>query len=299
MVKKEVAIERKRIADYIRKKDLPGISIVVPTLGRKKELYDLLESIYLHISDIHYELIIVDQNRDDLLKDLQRNIAITSIKHFHVNFSGAAQARNFGVKYATMPYVFFADDDMKFISDSLERALIFLEEHKEFCAVSGCMVNENNEMTISCFSQKAHSLDLKKHFRGYFVESSLLFRSDLFTKYEFDENLGCGRFHGAEEGADLVFRMLSSGENIYYNPDLKYYHPAKVNNYIYPEEIRRVFFYSAGLSKFCFKNRQYVAWWKRFVAVCGYLVFLTLTFSPKRRYYFSELLGLLSGVIIR
>ena len=283
----------------VNEKKQSGISIIIPTLGRKKELYDLLESIRLTVDRLCYEIIIVDQNRDGLLNDLLQTAGNLPIQHCLVPFSGLAQARNFGIKKAAMPYLFFADDDMRFLPGALQRSWDFLENNKEFWAVSGCMIDENNSRAVSCFASGAHKLDLKRHFRGYFIESSILFRKKLFDEYEFDESLGCGRFHGAEEGADLLFRVLSDGKSIYYDPEVKYHHPSKISDYISQEEIRRVFFYRAGFSKFCMKNRQYKTWWKRVVAVSGYLVLLTLFFSPKKRYYFSELLGLLSGIVIR
>ena len=199
-----------------------GVSIIIPTLGRKQEVLKLLESLQRYLSSLCYEIIIVDQNQEDFLSDLLQKFPDLPIKHHRVNFSGLAKARNYGIKQATKDYVFFADDDMRFMSDSLCRSFEYLEKNKDFCSISGCMVNESGAAAVSCFSPYAHQLDVKKHFRGYFVESSMLFRKELFDKYEFDENLGCGRFHGAEEGADLIFRILTDGNKIYYDPDLKY-----------------------------------------------------------------------------
>lgn len=275
------------------------ISIVVPTLNRKDEVYALLQSLRENAGEIDFEVIIVDQNRNGLLNGLAKFFNDMSIRHYVVDFVGLSQARNFGILKSQMPYIFFADDDMKFIFDSLNKALNFLEENDDFVAIAGRMVDGNGDNSVGAFARSAHELDVKKHFYGYFVESSMLFRKDIFASYQFDENLGVGRFHGAEEGADLILNLLKMGKRIYYDPEIKYYHPAVILSHESDAAIKRVFFYRAGFALFCIKNHEYSRLIKRIFKVMIYLCFLTFIFSGKRRYYFAELLGLFSGIVIR
>ena len=76
------------------------------------------------------------------------------------------------------------------------------------------------------FSRKAMVLSLD-HYENCFIEYTMFFRRTDVLNYLFDEQMGVGTVHGAEEGHDLIYRMLKDGCRIVYDPGIRYYHPAK------------------------------------------------------------------------
>lgn len=148
------------------------------------------------------------------------------------------------------------------------------------------------------FSEKSGYLTIEKHV-GMFIEATMLIKRDVFLKHLFDESLGVGTFHGAEEAYDLVLRLLANNRTLYYTPHLQVYHPNKVKNYQDPDEIRRVFTYRCGFSKLCLKHKMYGKLISRVGAICLYVPFLILKDRSRCCYYISELLGLLSGITVK
>lgn len=115
----------------------------------------------------------------------------------------------------------------------------------------------------------------------------------------YDEALGIGTFHGAEEGFDIVYRMLLAGVEIYYDPCILFYHPQVITSHCTNQEIRRVFNYRCGFAKVCLKHSLYLKYFKRLFLVIFYIPYLLIFKRSNLRYYLAELLGLLAGVVIK
>ena len=74
---------------------MPKYSLIIPSIGRDKQVDDLLTSIEKSgIKD--FETILVDQNDDDRLVPVVKNHKTLKIKHLRADFKSATQARNFG-----------------------------------------------------------------------------------------------------------------------------------------------------------------------------------------------------------
>ena len=132
-----------------------------------------------------------------------------------------------------------------------------------------------------------------------FIEFTMFIKKETFSKFLFDESFGVGTFYGAEEGYDLVLRMLHKKVIIFYTPEIKMYHPQKVINHSDSSEIRRVFSYRCGFAHLCVKHKLYKKYCTRLLKVILYIPY-TMVFAPRKtRYYLSELMGLLTGIIVR
>ena len=274
------------------------ISIIIPTLNRKKEIQDLLQSL---VSSKHLikEIIVIDQNCSNLLDSViqDNSIYFNSIIHKKVSFKGASKARNEGVKYATAETICFPDDDAQFKEDTIRKALEEMRNKNVKVLFGKCVDNENKDSILK-FDKKESFITLKSY-ENKFVESTLFISRELIEKYQFDENLGVGNFFGAEEGLDLVLRLIKDKVLIFYSPIIVFIHPQKVSNYTSPAELKRVFFYRAGFSRLCIKHKLFFKLLKRFFLVNSYILLLLLIQRKKARYYLSELLGLLAGVIVK
>jgi len=273
------------------------ISIIIPTIGRSAQLEALLHSITCSTYK-HYEIIIIDQNQTGIADDVMLKYNdILPIQHIKVNFTGAARARNYGLQYANGQYLFFPDDDSELFPETLA---LFIDSLKSTGAdvLFGKCVDRTLKNSVGVFSDKSGYLSLKRH-EKMFIEATMFIKKETFSKFLFDESFGIGTFYGAEEAYDLVLRMLHEKVIIFYTPEVKIYHPQKVINHFNESEIRRAFSYRCGFAHLCVKHRLYKKYYTRLLQVILYIPF-TVVFAPRKtRYYLSELMGLLTGMIVR
>ena len=272
------------------------ISIIIPTLGRTTELDALLSSIYSSIYK-NFEIIVVDQNCSDILDEIIKKYADVLIcKHLKVSFKGAAKARNYGASFASGEYLFFPDDDAELLSYTLDVALETFDKSKADVVFGKCIDRSGND-SVAVFSQEENFLSLQKY-DNMFIEATMVIKKSVFLEYLFDETLGVGTFHGAEEAYDLVLRMLYDKIAIFYTPKLHVYHPNKVTDYK-DADIKRVFTYRCGFAKLCQNHNLHKKYYNRLIKVLLYLPYTFVFKRDRSRYYFSELLGLIAGKVIR
>jgi glycosyltransferase involved in cell wall biosynthesis len=273
------------------------ISIIIPTIGSSAQLDALLHSITCSTYK-NYELIVIDQNQTRIADDIiLKYNDLLPIQHIKVGFTGAARARNYGLKFANGQYLIFPDDDSELYPETLA---LFIENLKSTRAdvIFGKSVDRKLADSVGVFSDKSGYLSLKHH-EKMFIEFTMFIKKETFSKFLFDESFGPGTFYGAEEGYDLVLRMLNEKVIIFFTPEVKIYHPKKVANHSDISEIRRVFSYRCGFAHLCSKHKLYQKYYMRLLKVILYIPY-TVAFAPRKtRYYLSEVMGLLTGMIVR
>lgn len=203
------------------------ISIIIPTLGRTAELDILLESIAnQNCSDI--EIIIVDQNQDNSINDIvQKYKKKFEIHHEKVNFKGASKARNYGFKKSSGKIIVFPDDDSIMAENTIKFVEDFFRNNKEIKAVFGRVQDKDSSKDILHFKKRNTKIRLCNIYQTT-IETSMFIRRDTFQQIDmYDERLGIGTYFGAEEGADLVSRLLYNKTKMMYVTRTMYYHPNK------------------------------------------------------------------------
>lgn len=273
------------------------LSIVLPTLGRMKEVDALLASIYSSGINPRYkvEIIVIDQNFSDLLDDviLKYSNKAYPITQYKVSFRGLSKAKNFGTTKAKGRYVCFIDDDAEFIKDSVNLALCELESNTADVVSGRCIDRDGNDSV--CQFDDMESMLTLDNFEGKFVESTMFFNTDLCHRYSYDVEMGVGAFYGAEEGYDLVYRLLRDGIRIKFNPEIKFYHPQTVLSRESQSAIRRAFTYRCGYGHLCKKYHFRKKFYIRILKLIAYLFVLPI-YKPKNyKYYLADLLGSLTG----
>ncbi len=203
------------------------ISIIIPTLGRKTELDCLLESIVAqNYSNI--EVIVVDQNHDDSLDYIIGKYK-NKLKIFHekVNFKGAAKARNYGFQKASGEIINFPDDDAVMAPDILHFVDNFFEHDNDYKAIFGMVQDKDNSKSIQHFKKKNTRVKLCNLYQTT-IETSMFIKKETFQEIGmYDEKFGIGTYFGAEEGADLVSRLLYRKTKMMYVAKPFFYHPNK------------------------------------------------------------------------
>lgn len=273
------------------------LTIVIPTLGRTKEVDALLASLYAFPigSNITAEIIVVDQNFSDVLDEIVNRYSNKRfpIKHYKVSFRGLSKAKNFGAAHAKGKYICFIDDDAEFQEGIINIALNELESGK-IDIISGRCVDREGYDSVQKFSNEESVLTLDD-FEGKFIESTMFFKTELCRKYLYDENMGVGCFYGAEEGYDLLYRMLKDGICIKYNPNLKFYHPQTVIDKSFEGMIKRAFTYRCGYGYLCRKHKFRKKYYIRIAKLLAYLMILPFYKPREFKFYLADLLGSVVG----
>lgn len=102
------------------------IDILIPTIGRKSYLFDVLNNL---ASQTHLptNVIIVEQNPvADAVSELDYIHNVNwpfKIKHHFTHQPGACNARNIALELVESEFVFFADDDIVFENDLIEKVM--------------------------------------------------------------------------------------------------------------------------------------------------------------------------------
>ena len=273
------------------------LTIIIPTLGRDIELYKLLESIPIDLN-FDYEILVIDQNFNDKIDKIIFNFSKKhKIIHFKVDFRSLSKAKNFGISKSLGKYICFPDDDSKFLDNSIINAISFLEKNSSIDIIFGkCIDEKGNDSVIKFF--KYQSFLTLKNFEGKFIESTMFAKSQVLKLNLYDENLGVGSFFGAEEGFDLVFRLLKKKYKLYYDPAIQLYHPQIFKLYSDNKYLKRVFEYRKGYGYICKKHNLFFKFTKRLIICITAIFFFNFINYKKSKFYLVELFSIIIGFII-
>ena len=126
------------------------IDVIIPTLGRRDFLHDVLLDLKEQTL-LPEQVIIIEQNEVKNSKSeldfISNNTWPFKIIHKFIHQTGACNARNLALKEVTSDYVFFADDDIRVETNYVQAAINKMENY-QFEAV-----------TLSCLQKK----DVKKN----------------------------------------------------------------------------------------------------------------------------------------
>ena len=279
----------------MEKKDGIELSIVIPTIGRKKEVIALFESVLSTNLNVSYEIIVIDQNEDNLIDEIckkyKKSLPITQYK---VQFKGASKARNYGIEKARGKIACFPDDDAEFSGNTVVAALYSLKKTKADCVFGKVIDKKNGKDVVMKFRSDSMFLSLD-NFEGAFVEATTYAYVELLKKYPYDENMGVGTIRGSEEAYDLVYRLLKDRKVIYYDPTIIYYHPDKIIEKSSDSEIRRAFYYSCGYGYLCKKHKFEKKYKKRARKLTFGIPVIAVLRNRELKYFMAQWMGLRLG----
>lgn len=107
------------------------IDVLIPTIGRKEYLLNVLNNLAAQ-TYLPKNVIIIEQNPDENsqseLDFIDNKNWPFAIKHHFTHQPGACNARNIGLSLVESQFTFFADDDIVFENDLLEKAMQTFQE---------------------------------------------------------------------------------------------------------------------------------------------------------------------------
>lgn len=231
------------------------ISLIMPTLNRYDDIDILMESLVNQTYN-NFELIIIDQNNNDKVKEIaDKYDDKLDIKYVKSHKVGLSYNRNIGIDMAKGHIIGFPDDDCVYENDTLEKVVNFFKKNEEYRIYSCKTMDQNKIDTFKkmhdgiCEINSLNVLDTITSIT-FFVN----FSEDKYTK--FDEKLGVGAEFGSGEEIDYILNLLSLGYKGRYFGDDIIYHPAKKHSKS-KEKYQRDYNYGRGFGALCKKQIVY------------------------------------------
>lgn len=179
------------------------VSVIIVTYNCESVLLNCLESIFVNVKTVDFEVIIVDNNSIDNTVNLVRdNYPLVTIYALDQNW-GFGKANNWGAIHAKGDYLFFLNPDTVLINNAIEKMLTYLDSHKKVGLCGAHLLTnelkENGSFSLSyptvysescavlCIPLKEYQRDISKSCKVAWVCGAAM----LMSKAIFDEN---GRF---------------------------------------------------------------------------------------------------------
>lgn len=223
------------------------LSICIVSYNVKDYLAKCLKSIYTHLNQINFEVIVVDNNSLDHTQEMIANEFPQITLICNKDNKGFAVANNIAIKKATGSYILLLNPDTIVCNNSIEELIKYLKNNPD-CAITGPkLLNEDASIQngvrqfpslvttiarnswlkhLSYFKHKIDQAHMR-HFdlnKSSFVDqvsgAALLFSRNTFNKLGFLDE----RFFIFFEEVDYCKRAHNLGLNVFYNADSQIYH---------------------------------------------------------------------------
>ncbi|SCX92678.1 Glycosyltransferase, GT2 family [Nonlabens sp. Hel1_33_55] len=192
-------------------KEILNYDVIIPTMGRPKYLYDVLND----LSDqtiLPVSVIIIEQNENpsstsqlSYLKDESWPFAII---HNFIHQTGACNARNMAIDLSAAPWVLFFDDDVNVSKDLSNNISNFIKS------------THSRAVTFPCL-QEGEEEKQKGYFQwAFFGSGCSIVHRDIVNCCKFDPALE----HGYGEDVDYGMQIRNSGFDIIYAPEVQIRH---------------------------------------------------------------------------
>lgn len=186
--------------------DKGTIDVIIPTIGRKEYLYDVLKD-FSKQSLLPQKIVIVEQNPEPFSKSELDYVATEKwpfeIQHIFTHQAGACNARNLALSQTRSEWVFLADDDNRFEADLLKE--VFQKIKKYGCKVVTTYYPQKGE-------RKSHHKVMQWPTFGAgnsFLKSTILQHVKFNMAFEF----------GYGEDSDFGMQLRNQGNDILFLPE--------------------------------------------------------------------------------
>jgi GT2 family glycosyltransferase len=191
--------------------ELETMDVIIPTIGRKKYLYDVLIDLRAQ-TNLPKNVIIIEQNSDPESKSELDYLTTEEwpfrIKHVFTHQTGACQARNKALDLLESKWCFFNDDDNRFDENLIKDAIQFLINFNLNVFSTNYLLKDETQLYNS-ISQTT-----------IFGSGNSFIKSEITKAVTFELKLEFGYGEDTEYG----LKLRNNGFDIIYNPNLKIIH---------------------------------------------------------------------------
>lgn len=204
---------------------LPGLSLLVCTLGRGDCLVRLFESLTAQTRR-DFEVVLVDQNPcgtlDAIVDPFRQRLDIVHVR----SSPGLSRARNVGLAFCSAPLVAFPDDDCWYPPDLVAQVADGFAADPGLMVLMGRTVDSAGRESLGSYLRADARIDRRNVWSA--GNSNSLFVRCVAARAVggFDESLGVGAptpFKSGEE-TDFLLRILASGGDARFRRDLLVHH---------------------------------------------------------------------------
>ena len=228
------------INEYYRRKELPFVSIIIPSRDHPGLIKNLLSSIYQRTTGVDFEIIIVDNGSNETNKNKIEELKNEyNFQYFYepepFNF---AKMCNFGAKRATGNYLLFLNDDIEIRSKNWLTCLLEKSMLSYVGAVGAKLYYPESKVIqhagiTNLRLGPVHKLQFKEDIRSYYFDRNkvslnvlavtgacLMVAKDIF----FEVNGFNEEFEVAFNDVDLCFRLYEAGYQNVIRNDIHLWH---------------------------------------------------------------------------
>lgn len=187
------------------------IDVIIPTIGRKEYLYDVLKDLSQQ-TYLPKNVIIIEQN--PLIESVSELDYLAQedwpfvIKHTFTHQTGACNARNIALNQVESEWVFLNDDDNRFDINLIENVFKSIEQYG-ILVLSASYLQLNEKLINKTISQS-----------GNFGSGNSFLKSELLKEVSFSESLEFG--YG--EDTDFGLQLRNKGADVLYFPKISILH---------------------------------------------------------------------------
>lgn len=191
--------------------DKATVDVIIPTIGRKNYLYDVLKD-FSKQTLLPKKIIIVEQNPEagttSELDYVTNEKWPFEIQHIFIHQAGACNARNLALNETQSEWVFLADDDNRFEKTLLSDVFSNIEQF-------------GNEVVTTSYPQKDETKKYKNVIQwATFGAGNSFVRRDLLNKARFNQAF---EFGYGEDG-DFGMQLRNQGHDVLFMPEPEILH---------------------------------------------------------------------------
>ncbi|CAK7051924.1 MAG: hypothetical protein DELT_01081 [Desulfovibrio sp.] len=232
-------------------------SLVIATVGRKRELERLLESLSVQ-REKPGQVILVDQNSLGYLEEVvEPFLNVLPLTVLHTEPKGVSAARNLGLQHATGDIIAFPDDDCWYFPDTLERVA---SHFARFPELAGLVVSWAEQPSSSGLQE---GLELVTRVNAFQKAGTLVqfYRKEALAGVAYDPLLGPGTGlpYGCGEDTDFLLQVLEKGYAVKRTTEVLVGHPEPD---IHDRELdSKIYAYAQG-RMFLLRKHNFPLWFK-------------------------------------
>jgi glycosyltransferase involved in cell wall biosynthesis len=170
-------------------KDMPLVSVVIPTFNRKHIVGKAIESA-INQTYKHIEIIVVDDGSSDGSAEFIAGYG-SAVKYIFKENGGVSSARNLGIRKSIGEFVAFLDSDDVWLPDKLEKQIHFFEKNPDFGMVLCDCYYMDSSSKISERSMRRNCLPRDGHILNDVFMSPSLIPSSVLVKKAVLDDIGC------------------------------------------------------------------------------------------------------------
>jgi glycosyltransferase involved in cell wall biosynthesis len=190
---------------------MPGISVIIPTYNRRKQVLEALASVRAQ-THAPFEILVVDDGSTDDTEEHVGQLGGT-VRYFKTRNRGVSSARNHGIQMAEGDWIAFLDSDDEWDPGKLARQVACVERTGAKVCLTGCENEEGMRLDdleamdpfLDAGGEETYSSSdyrFFRHPRHPYIQTALVSRQALLEIGGFDETLRVA------EDTKLLYRLV-------------------------------------------------------------------------------------------